>query len=228
MSRFWIDRNEVTVARFRAALAEGFVPPDYPVPNSLEDPDCVWTPAPADKEGYALSCVSWYDAHAFCQWVGGDLPTEAQWEYTASAAARETETKYPHGDELPGCGIAAIALDPFDAGSQCFFEGFGAGPQPVDARADTDVTPVIGVIGMIGGLMEHTLDSALPYDHPCWDANGVQDPACLEVSAPRHVARGGAWYFTPQHTLATQRLPLVGNKEYRYLGFRCAYATPAP
>jgi formylglycine-generating enzyme required for sulfatase activity len=223
---FAIDRDEVTVARFRDAVARGLVPVDTPGTTEGElgttpETTCSFSAAPRGREDFAMTCVTWRTARALCMFSGGDLATEAQWEYAATSAARPGKTTFPWGDDVPDCaravyGRLALAGLP----GACEKEA-GSGPRAVTVSslpiAPGDVSAA-GVRGLGGGVAEWTRDSPAAYDAPCW--RGI-DATCSDPAGDAHVVRGGAWASSPINVRSTARL--ASRKATSFIGFRCVY-----
>ncbi|MBP8857450.1 MAG: SUMF1/EgtB/PvdO family nonheme iron enzyme, partial [Anaerolineaceae bacterium] len=89
LDEFWIDQTEVTNAMYARCVADGACDWHYDTFSSTRS-SYFGNPK---FENYPVINVSWYDANAYCQWVGGQLPTEAQWE-KASGGVED----YPWGD----------------------------------------------------------------------------------------------------------------------------------
>lgn len=102
--------------------------------------------AKAGFERYPINWVSWYGAQAYCQRVGGDLPTAEQWEYAARAIDGRV---YPWGDEPPTRSRAIFG------GSRNSFTTLLA---PVDALPD-GVSP-FNAYNMAGSIREWVQDTA--------------------------------------------------------------------
>jgi formylglycine-generating enzyme required for sulfatase activity len=257
MNRFWLDKTEVTVGRWRAALRRNFRSPDItPVENNgpivIADgsvdvdqhffSECTFSAPGAlalPREDFPLTCVDWYAARAFCQFEGGDLPTEAQWEYAASKAGRSFEARFPWGDlsEGPTCDQTVFLRDSME--SQCGSESIG--PVAVtDPAAENDATP-LGVLDLGGNVGEWALDSYASYDSPCWNGTTLTNPVCWEANAPLRSLRGGDWASQTQWLLTSARVGsapsggypagFFGDGHITYelspgfsnTGFRCAY-----
>ena len=245
VSTFWADTNEITVAQVRAALGKGLtfdrvtdIQTSAEVGNA---PYCSWTTAPGPYEDLAVTCISWYGARSYCQFVGGDLPTEAQWEYMATGGGG-FKTTFPWGYDGPVCGCSSgqtpchapifgrnsVVLASADGTPDCP----GDGPLPVSANVTPNGdTSLFGVYGLAGGVGEMMLDSFHGYASTCWLGAGVVDPKCWEPEAITRGIRGGSWAELIGTMLPVLRTayPEPGNAAYSlWVGFRCAYDSAPP
>ncbi len=200
---FWLDRTEVTVANYgRCAAARACAPP------SFEEGDLEF-----DRGSFPVTHVSLEDAHKYCSYRGGRLPTEAEWEFAARGAAHRI---FPWGNvynpKLSNHG--AFASNEGDAQ-----DGF-AGLAPVGSFPD-GATP-LGILDMAGNVNEWVdgrivlEDTGLGYP----PASAVNPKANLNAGRP--VVRGGSYLEGAAWVRNASRGTLNATRSST-VGFRCAY-----
>lgn len=147
--------------------------------------------------------VTWRGADRYARWVGGRLPTEAEWE----AAARGREGRaYPWGDEPPTPERAVYG--------RASGETVAAGSRPAGA------TP-LGLHDLAGNVDEWTSSLYRPYPYRASD--GREGRA---TGAEEYVTRGGNHVYSSAEELRSayragfSREP---DRGHRHIGFRVAY-----
>ena len=190
VSEFLIDKTLVTWGQFkRFAGATGTsLPPDPPYWGIDDDHPAVF--------------ITWEEAKAYCEWVGGRLPTEAEWE----KAARGTDgRKYPWGNEEPDSQRAVYRRNWGDVAT----DSVGAHP--------SGASPY-GLLDMGGNVWEWCADW---YDEKYYEVSPARDPKGPSTGRA-HVVRGGSWDSRPSVLSCSCRN--WGYRGYREgdFGFRCA------
>lgn len=234
---FRMDRYEVTVARWRDALAKGFVPPvppytnDAPIPRdgtvSSDTRSCTYSTVPIGREEYPMACLTYAAARSFCQWSGGDLPTEAQWEYVAMEAGRPSETTFPWGGD-PGIGAscerAVFGRGALPINNDCNKDGAHYGLVPVtdSAGPEHDQSLGLGVVGMSGSVSEMLVDAFALLTSNCWNRQPLFDPACRETAKLRST-RGASFALPRSSNFSARRFsyPADDTSSSAEVGFRC-------
>jgi sulfatase modifying factor 1 len=169
-----------------------------------------WTDTVLTNEIKALSCVSWYEAFAFCIWDGGRLATESEWEY---AAAGGTDNRlYPWGAAAPDCAHANYS--PVANTTWC-------GPGGVHATANVGSYPAgngrWGHADLAGNVYEWVFD---------WNATYPTGPntnyANLVATSGKRGLRGGTSGGGDNPLRAAYRGSWTPDFHFDAYGLRCA------
>ena len=174
-----------------------------------------WTDTPGVNENKAISCVSWYEAMAFCIWDGGYLPTVAEWNYAASGGSEQRLYPWsnPSSSMTIDCTYANYNVDN-PAGTYCVNGTTGA-VNPVGSESPKG-DGKWGQSDLGGNVLEWTLDYyASPYLLPC------NDCANSTVSSTR-VIRGGGFLYSASGLRAAYRYFYAPAGRGFDVGLRCA------
>ncbi|MDX1810638.1 MAG: SUMF1/EgtB/PvdO family nonheme iron enzyme [Gammaproteobacteria bacterium] len=155
-----------------------------------------------DLDKLPVHDVNWFDAEAFCEWDGGKLPTEAQWE---KAARGDSGNEFPWGNDFePGL-------------SNTGDEEWPMGAAPVGSyKSDKSV---FGIYDLAGNVTEWVFDWYQPYPNSNFKSE--------EYGKKYKVTRGAGWGGTGHYALqiyqrGAYRAYLTPDSQYEDLGFRCA------
>ncbi|MBI3946953.1 MAG: SUMF1/EgtB/PvdO family nonheme iron enzyme [Armatimonadetes bacterium] len=200
LDTFWIGKYPVTNAQYERFVRERGRPAPEHWPGGR---------VPPELRNHPVVNVSWEDARAYCEWAGGRLPTEAEWERAARGPEGLT---YPWGNE-------------WQEGRCNSWQSGLRGTSPVGMYPSGRSPDGEGCLDMAGNVWERCSSVYKPYPYRADDGredDGREDPTA-EVA---RVSRGGGWYDFRGLARACDRG--WGTRGFRDggLGFRLARSSP--
>ncbi|MBF0383956.1 MAG: SUMF1/EgtB/PvdO family nonheme iron enzyme, partial [Magnetococcales bacterium] len=193
LSPFTIGAYPVTVGEYRKFIEKS----GHTEPPLMRDPVF-------GRTNHPIVGVSYEDALAYAKWCGGDLPTEAQWEYTAKGGKNN---KYPWGKDDPTQDLAHIS-------------------STIESTLPVDSHPKgissFKIYDMCGNVWEWCKDS---WDEKFYSTlkDGCQDPYNNNHEIEDRVIRGGSFDSFVSQGRCTARYHKPKKHKNRSIGFRVVF-----
>jgi formylglycine-generating enzyme required for sulfatase activity len=192
LGSYWIDQTEVTRAMYKQCVIAKVC--DSPPTSNFAKY------ATGSYANHPANFVAWDQAKSYCEWVGANLPTEAQWE----KAARGTDGRmYPWGEEID-C-------------TRTNYDGCTEGGTSTVGSYFTGASPY-GALDMAGNVDEWVADW---YDANYYKISPSSNPQG-PTSGNDRVVRGGAWGFLENYVRSASRDKVDPTMKSDITGFRCA------
>jgi formylglycine-generating enzyme required for sulfatase activity len=189
LDTYQIGKYEITIRQYTQCVRAGVCTGTYDIGD--------------DKETYPAINVNWDDAMTFCAWVGGRLPTEAEWE----KAARGVD-----GRIYPWEGDPSAELLNYRNNNGGIVE-IGSYPNGVSPY---------GIFDLAGNVWEWVYDW---YSESYYSDSPKENPTGPETGIYR-VLRGGSWNDGDSVVRSANRHFQYPSNSNGFIGFRCARDLP--
>jgi serine/threonine-protein kinase len=204
LSAFWIDQTEVTNAQYQRCIEQGGCEAQAVCDEGHQ------MLADGFLADHPRVCVDWAGANEYCLWVGGRLPTEAEWEY---AYRGPQGFIYPWGDEFDGTRLNYCDQNCPESHADGEFDDGYTITAPVGSFPNG--ASWVGALDMAGNVFEWVGDWFGPFSpEPQSDPLGP-------VEGTLRVMRGGTWSYHAARTRGAARDAVPPETRFDSVGFRC-------